>query len=304
MVLALFLVIFDSLGGAFMREIYLRSTVNPIFKALRGKPHTLILGSSTTMTGLDPALLGDGVHNASENGQSIFYAAAFLRHLPAESGLETVIFGLDVQDAVRGHKSEFMKYLKTLAPLAGYDDVLLSKYELSDPFVRMKYFSNLYPYQGRGRRIVFEWRRPVRSGNGYTPHDGSERRNPLRKPDDKLTPLPAPEESLEGLSQIVEAARARNLQLLVVALPWRDEPFPARQPRYAAFVEQARAIMAGDGICDLTWETDPLIAELAQDETLFLDRQHLNGKGAEIYSRFIAQRIANRCGAPSRLSSP
>jgi hypothetical protein len=294
--LALFLIAFDAVSGWVLRGAYQNSTVNPIYLAILGNPETVILGSSTAMSGLAPSVLGGRVYNASENGQTIFYAAAFLRNLPPDSGLRNVVFGFDVQDFIRGHRSEFMKYLKTLAPLAVSDGELMKKFELNDPFARYKYLSGLYPFQGRARRVLFEWWRPKDAGNGFTYLKGYEKRNPNRHPEDYATLLEAPEESYEALRQLVDLAGKRNLQLIVVSPPWRDQPIPARQNRYSRIMKKARAIFQTGAVCDLTEISSPVIDKLTRDETKFFDRRHLNGTGAGIYSRFIAQRTESRCG--------
>ncbi|MBO33984.1 MAG: hypothetical protein CMM74_13585 [Rhodospirillaceae bacterium] len=302
--LALFLIAFDAVGGWVLRGAYQKSTVNPIYRALLGNPETVVLGSSTAMSGLSPSALGGRAYNASENGQTIFYAAAFLRNLPLDHSLKRVIFGFDVQDFIRGHKSEFMKYLKTLAPLAEIDSELMKKYELNDPLARYKYVSGLYPFQGRARRVLFEWWRPKNAGNGFTFFEGYEKRNPNRRPEDYATLLEAPEESYEALRQLVDLAGKRNLQLIVVSPPWRDQLIPARQKRYSRIMKTAQKIFQTSAVCNLTEISSSVIDKLIGDETKFFDRRHLNGTGAEIYSRFIAQLIANRCGELSRLSSP
>jgi len=303
-VLAAVLILFDLAGGRILRGVYAQSTVNPIARAVMSKPETVILGSSTAKYGLDPAAMGAGVYNAAENGQALFYAAAFLRNLPANSGIKRIVLGIDLPDVAMGYKSSNMKYLRKLAPLAGSDTSLRKQIGTIDPFVEFKFFSGLYPFQGVARRVVFEWLWPIDAGNGYTPLAETMNRIPkTRKWSDSIIAMP--DESAAEFLEIVELSKKNRIQLVVVSPPWAAQPYLQREDEFRDIVATIRSVMEQNGVCDLTREYPPELEAVSQNPSLFKDRDHLNGHGARVYGKIVSQMIGRKCppiGAPETSS--
>ena len=292
--LVAFLVAFDAAGGWMLRRAYESSTANPIVYALASNPDTVIFGSSTAKTALDPSALGARVFNAAENGQTLFYATAFLRNLPDNSRLRRIIFGLDLEDFARGYDSELLIYLKRLTPLATRDDILLGQLHHVDPFIRIKHLSGLYPFQGQVRNVIREWLFPVAPGNGYLPlpeNAEAARRPPVHAAE----AIAAPPESLAAFDEFVAQVDRRNAQLVLFSPPWNGEPNFARQPRYADLMREIRARAGGESTCDLTSVTPSSVIEIAEDSTNFADRQHLHAKGAKKYSKVFARLLGEHC---------
>ena len=290
--LVLLLVAFDWIGGVFLRRIYPESTANPVARVQRAGPHTVILGSSTAKYGLEPAALGESVYNAAENGQTIFFAAAFLRRLPQQSSIRRVVLGLDLPDLVEGYQAKNMRYLKKYSVLATGDPHLLDQLSVIDPFIKVKFLSGLYPFRGQTRRVIYEWLVPAIVDDGYQPLIGAGGEAGRI---DSRPPTPAPPESVEGLRQVIAAAELRRLQLVVLAMPWMDEPFPADTSRFSNVIARFRRLLAETDACDLTTVRVPGISKLAGDPSNFKDREHLNGVGARRYGALVADLIDEHC---------
>ncbi len=289
------LVLLDAAGGWFLRSIHPRSTVNPVYKATRGDPHTLILGGSTIKYSLDPAILGDGAYNAGQDGQTLFFAASFLRGIPRDAGTRRIIFGLAPHDFAAGADSMLLKYLKTLSVFAVDDPLLLDRLSRADPLIKLKYLSSLYPFQGRARRTIFEWLWPSPPDNGFQALISESGPAPAVRPR-QTEPLPVPEESLLWLDQFIETSEELGLQIVFTVPPWVDEPNQASQPRYAKVMAAIRERMRGRDFCDLTAETPPEIERISHDTSYFYDRQHLNDRGAMVFSKVVSRQLKTHCG--------
>ena len=116
-VLAIGLVAIDQLGGAALRQLYATSAVNPVLRpALRGD-RIVVVGSSTAKRAFDPDALWPGTYNAAEDGQGIFFSAAYLRNLPPGAGIARAVVGIDMSEMAAGYASNNTPHLKRLAPL-------------------------------------------------------------------------------------------------------------------------------------------------------------------------------------------
>ncbi len=298
--LAAFFVVFDFAAGAFLGVVYRQSTVNPVFRVETSNPKTLVLGSSTAKYAFDPSVMEDATYNAAENGQAMFFATAFLRSIPDDLRIKRIIFGMDLPDFARGYKSPNMKYLKNLAPLAVEDDILRAQLSVTDPRIRFKYLSRLYPFSGIARRVVFKWMWPDDVGNGYEPLDQETTRIPKPRTWKWSRDVPPPE-SMKSFEELIKLSRKMGAELIVISTPWAGQPFLADDPAFAVIMEKIRPIMSAGGVCDLTAVNPPEVAALSSDPRMFKDRDHLNGRGAKAYSAIVRDLIDTDCSGISVL---
>jgi hypothetical protein len=288
------LVALDVAGGAVLRHAHSRSTANPLYRPLAVGATTLVLGSSTGKRGFDPAALWPHSYNAAEDGQGIFFVAAFMRNLPAQSAIRRVVVGIDPDEIVSGFRSNNTRHLKRLAPLAITDTKLRAQLGLSDPLVRVKYWSGLYPFRGEFARVLLQWIAPRTVDNGYVPLTRSMAEAPPRA----AIPGPPPPPSAEGLEamrDIVSAARARGIALVAAVTPTAGGHRREREPFYAPAMIAVRQILADGRTCDLTAIDASEIDAIANQHALFHDSAHLNATGARKYTDAIRRLVELHC---------
>lgn len=284
----------DAGGGAWLRHAYERSTANPVVRPLASGATTLVLGSSTGKRGFDPAVLWPNSYNAAEDGQGIFFVAAYMRNLPAASGLRRILVGLDPDEIVSGYRSANTRHLKRMAPFAIADAKLLRQLAHHDPLIAAKYLSGLYPFRGNVPAVMIEWVAPRRTGNGFAPLTRQMTEAPAWNPSGK-TPPPPSAEGLDALRDIVDAARRRNIDLVVAVTPIAGGNRREFDPVYGDVMRAARDILAAPRVCDLTDIRDGEIEAISRDRSLFHDAAHLNGAGARRYTQRIRALVERYC---------
>ena len=297
--LAVLLVAADQGGGALLRAAWPHSTANPVAAPIRAEARTLVLGSSTAKRAFDPAALGPGSFNAAEDGQGLFFVAAYLRNLPSRVPYGRVILGLDPDEFAAGLASPNTRNLKRMAPFAARDRQLFSEIAIHDRDLETKFHSGLYPFRGAVVSILWRWAFARTDGDGFAPLRGRLSAHPAWRPETKPPAAMAyPAEA--AFADIVSHAQQRDVQLVLVVTPLAGGHRRERDPFYAPIMATIRRL-APPPVCDLTAVDAPEIDAIAADPALFHDGAHLNGEGARRYSRLVAGLVARHCPpAPSR----
>jgi hypothetical protein len=297
--LAALLVAADQGGGALLGAAWPHSTANPIAAPIRAEAQTLVLGSSTAKRAFDPAALGPGSYNAAEDGQGLFFVAAYMRNLPSRVPYGRVFLGLDPDEFAAGLASPNTRNLKRMAPFAARDRQLFSEIAIHDRDLETKFHSGLYPFRGAVVSTLWRWAFPKTDGDGYAPLPGRLAAYPAWRPDAKPPAAMAyPAEA--AFADILSQAAQREIQLVLVVTPLAGGHRRERDPLYAPIMAAIRKLAAG-AACDLTAKESPEIDALAADPALFHDGAHLNAEGARRYSRLVADLAARHCPpAPAR----
>jgi nucleotide-binding universal stress UspA family protein len=291
--LAAGLVAVDQIGGAGLRGLYAASPANPLLRPALQANRILVLGSSTAKRAFDPAGLWPGTYNAAEDGQGIFFVAAYLRNLPVSARYDRVVVGVDMSEMAGGHASPNSRNLKRLAPLAIGDAKLRAQLRRADPQIDLKYRSGLYPFRGEAPALLAEAVWPGAPDNGYRPLAGAMTKAP--PPAEPLPPQKPAPESLDAIADMVAAAERRGFTLVLIGLPMAGGYRPDRDPGNAGILAAIRAAHSGKA-CDLLGAATPEIDALARDPANFRDGPHFNGPGALAYSRLARALIDARCG--------
>ncbi len=299
----------DQLGGLFLRRIYLESTSSPIGRIARAAPTNLVLGSSTAKHAIDPAAFLPATYNAAENGQSLYFAAATLRNLPPIETLQRVIIGLDPDDIISGYRSDNVRHLWRIAPLAYRDQVLRdwlaqakaprADKPTTDPLIDLKFLSGLFPYRRIAPSVVDQWLRPRDTGDGYDALDGQMDGAVVLRAGGE--PIEIADEAGDLLSALADAVRRHNLQIVTVTTPLAGY-LREQDPRFEPALQAMREALAGTDHCDLTLYDAPWLQSFIRNPQHFWDGPHLNRQGAVAYSTTLAEVVRSECPLPGAAS--
>lgn len=290
---AALLVAVDQGVGAFLDYAYGRSSESPVARIGMLAPRTLVLGSSTGKTAIDPEYFLPKSYNAAENGQSLFYVATILRNLRRIDGLERVVIAFDPGDFASGYRSNNLVHLWRVAPLGRHDVPTREWLALGDPWVKAKLMSGLFPYRGMADHVIKGWLRPRFDGNGFMKLYGQEREILFREIE-QSPPVPIMPEAEEALASIVASARRLDVQLVAVVTPvvggLRD-----METRNSNAMSAIQSAFAENGHCDLTGGNAPDLRKFIRTVAYFWEGPHLNTDGAAVYSELLAETIKARC---------
>ena len=293
-VLAVALVAFDQLAGLALNWIWDRSSFNPVAHVQRAQPEILALGSSGGHYAIDPTVLGANAYNASRDGQGGFYVAAMLNALPANSSVKRVIYALDTGDIADGLHGPNVKNLAQFTPWLARDPVLREWLVAGHPLEQYKLLSGLYRYRGLVIDVVRRWIKPRWVDGGYQPLQETMEPRPLpdTSADKPLHPAPSGIAMLEHISR---AAKARNIQLIVVVSPTYGYD-RGLIPQNASLIAAVRTAFKGNKFCDLTQIDDPRFQAMREDRMHFADGSHVNATGGRAYTLLLQDWIARKCG--------
>ena len=283
----------DQITGYLMDRIFARSSLNPVAGFRHAKADTVILGASGGKYALDPESLGGQVYNAAENGQSGYYAAAFLNALPPKS-VKRVILSFNPIEVRTGLAGSNVKHLARFSPWSANNLELRSWLSDGKPLEQVKLMSAFYRYRGIFSGVIRRWRRPKWSTDGYKPLSGEMKPAVGRRQPVKEQHQTSPS-GLEMLNATARAVARQDSELVVVTTP-AFESDRANLPEYAPLVEAMRKAFGGLRFCDLTNTRDPRLPAIYGTYSLYTDGAHMNGEGARIYSTVIKDLIVSKCG--------
>lgn len=290
--LAVFLV--DFAVGQVMRYFYFRQDSGSLYRTTYALDSTtaqvLVLGSSRASRHYNPDVMqvamNQTVYNAGQKGNHIFYhygilKAALKRYKPQVVVLDVLYDEFKpVQDSY-DRLSVFLPYHDTHPEL----EELIN---LRSPFEPVKLVSKVYPYNS----LIL----PVLNGNlgfdkirepeikGYLPID-AVMADSVKKTSERIE-YELDSLKLQTFEKIISTCNNEGIRLFIVFSPAYLENIGNNYS-----VSIARKIASEKGVPFLDFSgTEPFTS----DKNLYSDNVHLNAKGADIFSRQVADSIANR----------
>lgn len=249
----------------------------------------LIYGSSRAVHTYDPRIFTDSLglscFNCGRNASNVIYHSAILPAAingthkpkaiildltPKEIAWRSGPFGAD---ALAGMILPYVLTNEHFAKLAL--DLFPKEYYKAQ-------VSKLYAYNSLILSIVRNHSRTKNDNvNGYQPLHGSK---VAPTPDDvtSLSRDSVDQYSKDQLEFFVKSVTEKKIPLFVIISPMYAQPFPDNE----ALIE-SKAILAKYGVKLWDYGTDPRYVQ----KPLFYDFNHMNVKGAELFSREIASRI-------------
>jgi hypothetical protein len=302
----LFLVLlvgFDQALGAVLDRLYRRTTSGElgglINYALTQNPEVLVLGSSRARhhvsSSILQARLSAPVFNAGVNGQDFLYAVMLLdlwvrSHRPPMA----IVLHVDPQSLERSE--EEIQRTSVFSAYFGDSQTVRRILLMRGNYARLKYLSYSYRFNGKVFPIVKNlFVRPDPTFDGYIGLAGAldaGADGPAGRGGPETGALPYWDVKLEYLNEISQYCRNSGTRLFLFTSPV-FKPDPGRQV-WSARLSRLVASYPGVEFLDLSERTHPEL--FAGKPQLFKDNNHLNARGAEMFSALLGDQLAARIG--------
>lgn len=248
----------------------------------------MVTGSSVALNSINTATLADSmgtaVYNAASNGQTLTYQLALLKSILKRHTPSTVMLGLYSADFVdRGAGAR----INLLAPYYGFGyQAIDSVLETAEPQNRWALKSNFYRLNTIWFRILlYNFVEPgVKGRNGFIAKDIPPVFPERMKYD--YRDLSTEGRPWEQLNEYIALCRSAGVKLIIFFPPvWFDPAVPlAETPVF----DRLSRLAASSGVA--LWN-DAEHPRFASDSTLFFNANHLNYRGADIYTSIILDRL-------------
>jgi hypothetical protein len=301
-------------GGAVLKQMFLRTDSGERGGlsnfALKQDADVLILGSSRAEFQIMPAVIARRLSlrafNAGLKGQDFLYSVALYdlwlhRHLPPRA----VVLTVDVESFL--HRPTEAAAAQVLAPYVGESDDLRSILESDGPQKRLELLFRTYRYNGKVLVIaknLFTHTDPTFDGfmarYGTIPLIDEQRaqaRNALDQEEAPMTYAQAPfwDMKVQMLRELGARALQQHTLVLLVHAPLYHQDRAAHE----IWIDRMKALVAvtpGIQFVDLCEVARP--QSFPDERELFWDVNHLNVKGAEIFSGLLAGELQQRLAPP------
>jgi hypothetical protein len=270
--------------------------------AMKQSDHqVLIFGSSRARHHVDPDVieeeLGQTAFNLGANGQGIYYQlmmASLVLESPtgrasaAKAGSKVVILVALVDDL----SEELSDRARVLAPYADEDATVDSVLSSEVRHGRLKLMSRSYRFNSLLLSMIDNTTKSVSVGfNGFEPLGGAMVSPPVGRDHVASSPVRSKvqEAALRAYSRFIELASQRGRQVVVLVGPrLRGAPMSDRE-RISIDRIGRTTLEAGAIFLPMTEDEFPVFL----DPGLYRDAAHLNGTGAELFSRLLAGELAS-----------
>jgi hypothetical protein len=287
----------DQVVGLTLEKLYFRTRTGEggglINEALTKNPDILLLGSSRMKHHLDPGVLEEelsmSAYNAGVNGQEFFYAAMLLDVRKTECKRPKII----ILNVDRNSLADLPAEIPKARVFSYYVDrsALVRKILAEQsPLDRVKYWSRSF----RANEKVFPifknvLARPKADGNGFEALPGTIK---VAHPDLKDV-LPFSEFKKEIFREIVNSCRQSGTKLILLNSPEYISD-PRQTELQAVWRGRMRTFLAEFPDVDFLEINGFTYPKVFSDRNLYKDSAHLNGTGAEIFSRMVAKAVRER----------
>jgi len=245
----------------------------------------LILGSSRASHSYIPEIFENKLHyscyNAGMEGISILYSYAIFKAITKRFNPKLIIF--DIGPYELNYSTSEYERLSVLLPYFQKHPEIKKIINLRGPFENVKHFSTLYLYNSLIFEIVagnLESKHRVLDMNGYVPLNGTinkEKIDTLR-----ISNCITDENKIKALKDIIATCKQRNINLIFVYSPIRHIYYDNNCNTILS------ELFSGNGISYLDMSNHPIFMN---NSTYFNDFDHLNDKGARIFSNMIVDKI-------------
>ena len=274
------------------------SGVSAINYAIRNKDIDLVIfGSSRAKFHYSPEILqaelGITSVNLARNGAEITFArliqSELLRHATSAQGFVLQVDPMELWGPRPPRTG-------VLAPLYGKNAVIDRELRRASRFALLKLSSHTYRYNGEFWRLLADRRAaPPGSGRGFLTLPGTMTR--VAEPKgwgsglSKLANEGIPEHNARLHREFLEAARERDIPVLIVVGPRLRPRLPAANSQYTLAIQYFRQLAANYG-AHFRHQSDIEHPEF-RDPALYRDWLHLNHEGAAKLTKLLARDLAS-----------
>ncbi len=260
---------------------------------LNEKFDVVIFGSSRAFRHYVPSVIsqevGESVFNAGQNGQYLLYSFALEQLLLDKYAPKIIVLDILPSFVVRvSNPDEEFERLSSLSPYF-YNRQVRQLLTRGDMFEYLKYTSKMYRYNSKILSILDNFRaHPSQADNGYevmgdfTFHD----RNPFIV--DVLDEVEIDSFKVNIVKKFIISAREKNVNVFVSFSPV-SQPLSRKTLQIISFYNELFAEM---NVPFLNFATPDY-----ENKDFFLDLIHLDGIGAELFSRDFGQALARLSSA-------
>lgn len=293
--LTFFIILFflDYSIGNLLRYFYFKQDSGLLYRTTYAldstKADILIFGSSTANHHYIPALFTQGLHmscyNTGRDGNNILYSYAILQGVLRRHPPKMII--LDIYNREFRQGQETYDRITSLLPYYGNHPEIRKIIELKSPYEKYKIFSKIYPFNSLlftiavGNADFNKNRESINDQNGYVPLKGN-----WQKPLSIDTSLPTyklDSIKIKYFKSFIRECQKSGIRLYLVSSP-KFIKFKYEDPTLGVL----KAVADEFNIPFYNFTNDSLYLNHRE---LYFNKDHLNGKGAEIFTNRIISRI-------------
>lgn len=245
----------------------------------------LIIGASRATHHYIPAMLQDSlglsVRNLGKDGAYLYCQICQVRLLLDRYTPKYLIW--DVNDDYLSHNLDWGDYLE----ISDYYPYPLNEFSKSivkemGPFQHISMLSNLYRYNSKLPEYLFTFVSARNSQAGYVPLPAEQQFTPEKthtKVPENIHPL-----KTKLLEEMLLFCQEKGCRVILATSPSLADDGVQQTKQYEALVEMARRL----SIPYFNHHTDPVFFD---DLSLFRDTEHLNERGAALYTACIIEEL-------------
>jgi hypothetical protein len=289
----LLLISADYLLGTILKSTYYSQEsgleARTIYAVDKSNEELIILGSSRASHHYIPDTFTNVTHltayNAGREGNFILYHNAILQCMASRYKPKVVV--LDILNKEFSVNQDSYDRLANLLPFYNSHKVIRPILNLRSPFEPIKNLSFIYPYNSKLQAIIMGNlqlnKKRKQDYKGYIPLGRVMERKPESV--ESETDYPVDSIKIAAYRSLLETCKNNNIQLFIVCSPYYD--FLNKEDLSVTIASQ----IAGQYQIPF-WDFSKS-EEFVGKAEIFDDKAHLNEKGAAIYSKLIAERIAD-----------
>lgn len=278
--------------GMLLKKLYFSQEsgleARTIYAVEKANEDLVILGSSRASHHYVPEVLEEELklssYNAGREGNFILYHNAVLQSMASRYQPRIVV--LDILNKEFSVNQDSYDRLANLMPFYRSYPAIRPVIDLRGPFEPIKNLSFIYPYNSKLQAIVMgnlEMNKKRKQDfKGFIPLNRVMDREATISKD--TADYPVDTLKVRSYRQLLETCKQKGIALYVICSPYYDQVLRADKS-----VRIAREIAEQYGVPFWDFSNDTNF--LGKPE-IFDDKNHLNEKGAKLYSRMIARRIA------------
>jgi hypothetical protein len=256
------------------------------------KPDTVVVGTSTGKSAIDPRQWPGKLVNLADDGQTVFYSIAAARAFSEAPGVERIIIAIDPADLASGLENPSAKRIWRIAPLVASIPDIAPLLGQTRPVSEAPFFLTSWRFRGDVAEIVSKLGRT--KAKPYRPLTaGVSLPEPVVEPPGAAG-LKIHETVLPYLDVLARVARTSGKEIVLTIAPIYRERYSDR-PSTAAILAELRRRLAGVPVCDLMERDTPALVAMRRDPANFHDSVHHTEAGAQVFTTELAQLVAQHC---------
>lgn len=261
----------NSKGGTTGKDNYIKNTLNE---------DIVIMGSSRAQHHYIPEIISDSlnksVYNAGMDGKGIILNYGLLLEVLKRHKPETIIYELTPSfDWRNGDNTRYLPHLRLAYELSGIDSIFWDV----DYTERFKMLSRSYRVNSLVPHLIYDNIHPQKdNNNGYVPNYGVYKGPNKYKKDYSIQKEVIDSLKIKYINKLIDLCKKENIKLIFSISPALYDTEYYEYGRKIADINKLQLI-------------DSYTSDQFEDYSIYQDENHLNDKGAQIYTKWIISKI-------------